>query len=125
VDISEYMLAALRKRLAESGGRLQVTFQQADVVCLPYPANYFDIAVAVHLFYFIPHWRRAVDELLRVVTPEGPIIFMHTGMGMEVPSLNERYKEICAEHGCAIEPVGAASTREVVEYVEEKGCSTE
>jgi ubiquinone/menaquinone biosynthesis C-methylase UbiE len=122
VDISGEMLGVLKERLAESGGHLPVTFRQGDAARLPYPANYFNIAVVVHLFYFIEKWRVAADELLRVVCPGGPIILMHTGMGMEVPSLNERYKEICAEHGCVIRPVGAVSTGEVVDYFGERGC---
>jgi ubiquinone/menaquinone biosynthesis C-methylase UbiE len=125
VDISAGMLGVLQKRLAEQGGRLPISFQQVDAVCLPFPVNHFDMAVVVHLFYFIAQWRKAVDELLRVLKPKGPLILMHTGTGMEVPSLNERYKEICAEHGCVIESVGAASTREVVEYLSERGCSVD
>lgn len=122
VDISGRMLAVLRKRMAESGRALPLAFGQADAASLPFPAGCFDIAVAVHLFYFIGQWKMAVDELLRVVRPGGPLILMHTGMGMEVPSLNTRYKEICAENGCVIEPVGAASTREVVDHLSLRGC---
>jgi hypothetical protein len=50
---------------------------------------------------------------------------MHTGMGAEVPFLNERYKKLCADQGCFIESVGVKSTLEVVDYFSEIGCSVE
>jgi hypothetical protein len=71
----------------------------------------------VHLFYFIPQWRRAVDEIVRVIRPSVPLVLMHTGMGAEVPFLNERYKALCAEQGYPIEARGVKSTGEVVDYL--------
>ena len=55
------------------------------------------------------------NEIVRVVRSGGPVFFMHTGMGAEVPFLNERYQALCAERGYPIEPVGVRSTGEVVD----------
>lgn len=104
---------------------LSISWLQADVTRLPYVDGCFDLAVATHLFYFIRDWRQAADELLRVVRPEGPIILMHTGNGMEIPKLNARYKALCAEMGCAIPTIGVQSTRELVAYYAGRGCKIE
>jgi ubiquinone/menaquinone biosynthesis C-methylase UbiE len=123
IDISQEMLAILEKRI--SGRPLRISYQEADATALPFPEAAFDIAVVVHLFYFIQKWRRAADEMLRVVTNSGPVVLMHTGMGTEISFLNDRYKELCAEHGCPIRPVGVRSTREVVGYFTSLGCRAE
>jgi SAM-dependent methyltransferase len=125
IDISPEMLAVLEKRVAEPEPGLSVGFQKASATDVPFPDASFDIGIAVHLFYFIRNWQRAADELLRVVKPTGPIVLMHTGTGMEVPSMNDRYKELCADLGCPAETVGVRSTREVVHYLEGLGCVAE
>jgi ubiquinone/menaquinone biosynthesis C-methylase UbiE len=125
VDISEKMLLVLKKRLAGSGRSWPVRFQKADVTELPFSDGAFDIVIAVHLFYFIRQWRKAAEEALRVVRDGGPVVLIHTGMGTEIPFLNERYKELCAEQGCSIEGIGVKSTREVVDYFGELGCWVE
>jgi ubiquinone/menaquinone biosynthesis C-methylase UbiE len=111
VDVSREMLSLLRARSAG------VACQQANVTQLPFADATFDWAIAVHLFYFIPQWRQAVDEVVRVIGEDGLLVLMHTGMGTEVPRLNDRYKALCAEQGCPVEPRGVKSTREVVDYL--------
>jgi ubiquinone/menaquinone biosynthesis C-methylase UbiE len=119
VDISETMLKILAKKLKDLGGDFHVNYEQADVTNLPYNDGYFAIAVAVHLFYFIRDWRRAADEIVRVTS--GPVILMHTGTGGEIPLVNKRYKEICAELGCRIKALGSESTKEVANHYEKQG----
>ncbi len=121
VDISGEMLA----RLARSSQTLPISCHKANVTKLPFHDAAFDVAIATHLFYFIQEWKRAVDEILRVLKSAGALILMHTGTGMEVPFLNQRYKELCAEQGCQIESIGVNSTRQVVEYCENSGHKAE
>lgn len=125
VDISAEMLALLNKRLRRPKRSWRMRIQQADVTHLPFPDAAFDMAIAVHLFYFIQEWQKAADEILRVVDAAGPVVLMHTGTGLEIPSLNGRYKELCAEQGCVIREIGVKSTREVVDYVQDTGCQVE
>ena len=116
VDVSDDMLSVLSRRLAEADRRLPIEAGKGDVTRLAFPDGAFDMAVVVHVFYFIADWRRAADEIARVVRPGGAIVLMHTGTGMEVPALNERYKQLCAGRGCPIRPVGVAGTQEVISY---------
>lgn len=125
MDISEEMLAILKHRLAQPKEPLQISVQKADMTELQFSDAAFDMVVAVHLFWFIEEWRKAVDEILRVVRSGNPVVLMHTGMGAEIPFLNNRYKELCAEQGHPIKPVGVKSTMEVIDYVTKLGCYVE
>jgi ubiquinone/menaquinone biosynthesis C-methylase UbiE len=125
VDISGSMLMVLRQRLQGEQPTMEVSFQKASVTDLPFEDSRFDLAVAVHLFYFIKNWIRAADEILRVVRGKGPVILMHTGFGTEVPALNDRYKELCLELGCRIEAAGVSTTSAVVDYYRSRGCEVE
>lgn len=122
VDISQDMLALLQNRLAHAKDPLRISYQQADVTKLPFPDTAFDMAIAVHLFYFIREWKKAADEVLRVVKHGCPIVLMHTGTGAEIPFLNERYKELSVEQGFSIKEIGVKSTAEVVGYFRSLGC---
>ena len=122
-DISDEMMAVLQARLADRP--FDIALRKADATDLPFSDGSFDLAVAVHLFYHIKDWRKAADELLRAVRPGGALLLMHTGMGMEVPFLNDRYKQLCAEHGCESEMVGVRSTSEVIAYLKERGFDVE
>lgn len=125
LDISENMLNLLRERLKHSEKSLAVFFQKADVLESPFPDSSFDMAITVHLFYFIPWWQKAVDEIFRVLKDGSPLILMHTGTGMEVPEINERYREMCAGQGYPIPDIGVKSNLAVVDYCESLGHKTE
>jgi ubiquinone/menaquinone biosynthesis C-methylase UbiE len=125
VDISEEMMKLLEKRLSQSERPVQMSFHKADVLDLPFLTGSFDIVIAVHLFYFIREWRKAVDEILRVLKEGNPLVLMHTGTGSELPFLNERYRELCSELGYSIESIGVKSTKEVVSYLGSLGCRVE
>lgn len=125
VDISDKMLAVLQEKLAGSGQSLQISFRKADVLKLPFPDEAFNMAVVVHLFHQIKEWKRAVNEVFRVLRFDAPLVLMQTGVGAEIPFLNDRYMEICAGQGFPIEYIGVKSTRELVGYCESLGCSVE
>jgi ubiquinone/menaquinone biosynthesis C-methylase UbiE len=125
VDISGRMLAVLQGKLAGSGQSLQILFRKADVLKLPFPDEAFSMAVVVHLFHQIEEWKRAVNEVFRVLGLDAPLVLMQTGVGAEIPFLNDRYMELCAEQGFPVEYVGVKSTRELVGYCESLGCSAE
>lgn len=122
-DISDEMMHVLRTTLEDRP--LDITLRKADVTDLPFADGEFDLALAVHLFYHIKDWRKAAHEIMRVVRPAGAFLMMHTGMGLEVPFLNDRYKQLCADQGCPSDMVGVKSTSEVVACLKEKGLCVE
>ena len=125
IDVSVAMLGILAGRLAAQDIPLSIPCLTADVQRLPFASERFDIVVAVHLFYFIRGWKQAVDDLLHMLRTGRPLVLMHTGMGMEIPFVNARYKALCAEQGHRITSLGVSSTQEVVEYLVELGCAVE
>jgi len=125
VDIAAQMLAVLQQRIAHAAPPIRLTVHGADVCALPFRADVFDLVIAVHLFYFIPAWQQAVQELLRVVRVAGPLVLMHTGMGKEIPVVNGRYKALCAAEGFPLQAVGVQSTSEVVAYCRTLSCRVE
>ncbi|GAI45199.1 unnamed protein product, partial [marine sediment metagenome] len=114
VDISDEMLEFLNERLLQMKQPLPISSHKMDVLKLPFPDAVFDIAIAVHLLYFIQQWKKAVSEILRVLKEHSPLVLMHTGTGAEIPSLNSRYKELCAEQGYLIKDIGVKSNSEVI-----------
>lgn len=122
LDISPNMLDILAQRLRDLQPDLPVSFRTGDATTLPFSDGSFDMAIAVHLFYFIPDWRRAMRELLRTVRKDGPIVLMHTGHGAEVPLVNERYEAFCVVEGCAWRFPGARGSSDVLEYAATLGC---
>ncbi len=125
VDISRAMLQALSNRISRNSPRPPPVAAQADIVRLPFSDEQFDMAVVAHVFYFVGQWRKAAEEILRVVRRGRPVILIHTGTGMEIPFLNERYKELCAGMGCPIRVPGAEHTKEVTEYYRSRDCTLE
>ena len=124
-DISENMLAVLENRLAGCEPRPDITYLAADTTDLPFPDSAFDMMVVVHHFYFIPEWKQAVGEILRVTRPGAPVVLMHTGTGEEIPFLNDRYRQLCGTFGHPIGALGVGGTAEVVDYFTSLGCHAE
>ena len=125
LDISEEMLGVCVAQGQSLGTSLSLRCVRADATRLPFSPSAFDLCVAVHLFYFIPDWRGAVREMLRALQPVGALVLLHTGSGVEVPRLNERYQELALELGYVFPTYGVRSTREVVDYAASLGCAVE
>ena len=125
LDISKEMLSVCVAQSHQSGYNDRLHCMRADTTRLPFPKSAFDLCVAVHLFYFIPEWRGALREMLRVLKPDGALVLLHTGFGTEVPSLNVRYQELAQELGYIFPTYGVRSTKEVLEYAVLLGCSVD
>lgn len=106
VDISGEMLKKLAVKLSRRRPPLPVTFQQADVTALPFSDATFDIAVAVHVFHLIRDWKKALSEVFRILQPDAPLVLIFTGNGDEVPTIKDRYREICAASGHSASHIG-------------------
>lgn len=122
IDISNQMIEILKKKISNQSS-LDIKCQVADTTDIPFSPDSFDISVVVHLFYFIKHWEKAADEIVRVV--KGPIVVLHTGMGQEIPFLNQKYKDICRDLNSPIINVGVDSTNEVFDYLKRTNCDIE
>jgi ubiquinone/menaquinone biosynthesis C-methylase UbiE len=63
--------------LARAGIRVQLVTAPAEA--LPYPDGMFDVVVAVSTFEFVTDARLAINELARVLTPDGRVIVVTPG----------------------------------------------
>jgi len=121
VDISEAMLARLRRR--RSGlpvGRVQAI--RADATCLPFADGSFDLAYWVHVLHLIPRWKTAVDETLRVTRPGGVLLNLRTAGEREPPGLEDEYHRILRAAGYRRPRVGVHQRETLLRYLEQRGC---
>lgn len=72
VDASERLGQVARERASAEG--LELTFQAADALALPFADGTFDLALSVFGVIFAAPAERAAAELLRVVRPSGRIV---------------------------------------------------
>jgi ubiquinone/menaquinone biosynthesis C-methylase UbiE len=71
VDVSKGMLHAARKRIKDR----RVRWERQDITKLPYPDRSFDVAVCTWTLETLADPRQAVQELLRVITDDGFVIY--------------------------------------------------
>ena len=61
-----------RAKSADSQNRYR--FLEGDAYCLPFPDEKFDVIISIGIFQAIEHSQRVVDELVRVLRPNGLLI---------------------------------------------------
>ena len=120
IDISTSMLARL---IAKSGGRAPFPVALGDATAIPFREDVFGGALCVHVLHLIPDWRRAFDEVIRVLA-SGGVVLVDVGGGID------------DELGVVDEHFGAAAGRtfderpgltrgrlpELEEYAADAGC---
>ncbi|MBN1583405.1 MAG: class I SAM-dependent methyltransferase [Anaerolineae bacterium] len=77
LDISSGMLGKARQRLAEfvdTEGANNCTLFLGDADRLPFGDEYFDAVVCLETLEFTPDPRRTIDELMRVLGPDGVLL---------------------------------------------------
>ncbi|HOA25833.1 MAG TPA: class I SAM-dependent methyltransferase, partial [Aggregatilineales bacterium] len=70
LDLSRPMMERLRSKQQDE----RVFLVQGDACRLPYPAATFHATIAVHVFHLIRDWRTVVNEIARVLRPDGRLI---------------------------------------------------
>lgn len=81
VDPSELMtrMAASRNSDLVRSGQVRVVHASADN--LPFEDNFFDRAMAVHVLYFWRDLAKPLEELARVLKPEGVLVLLFRSQG--------------------------------------------
>ncbi|MFN3265561.1 MAG: class I SAM-dependent methyltransferase [Deinococcales bacterium] len=69
VDIDPEMMSAFRSKFA--GVSRRVSLVNADAQDLPFHDNSFQAVIAVHVWHLVPDLTSALDEAVRVLTPNG------------------------------------------------------
>lgn len=77
-DFSEEQVARARRRL---GASTAVDIRQVDATAMPYETGSFDVVMEIGILHHIPGWRRAVQEVARVLRPGGVFCFAEPTKG--------------------------------------------
>jgi phosphatidylethanolamine/phosphatidyl-N-methylethanolamine N-methyltransferase len=77
IDLSADMLARARARVAADGMATVEALLELDAEATGFADGEFDIAVAMFVASVVPHPRRLLAELRRVVRPSGHILFVN------------------------------------------------
>ena len=64
---------------------------QADAQTLPFADNSFDVVMANHMLYHVPHIEQAIVEIRRILRPEGTLIAATNSINT-MPQFYELYK---------------------------------
>ncbi len=92
-DISEGMLETARKTLGE-----EFSYMLIDAQSIPFKQAYFDAVVANHVLFYVPHIEKVMQEMHRVLKPEGIGYFSAYGRRhmMEIQELVKEFDDrIC------------------------------
>lgn len=129
VDISPRMIERLRANLARQQAAEPehawgtLTLEMADMTALPFEDGSFDAAVGVHVLHLVPEWRKALDEVLRVIRDGGALLIgqdVHSGSSPN-GMLQDQWRDIITRLGHAPATVGARGFQAIVDDLRERG----
>ncbi|MGZ6322377.1 MAG: class I SAM-dependent methyltransferase [Ktedonobacterales bacterium] len=132
VDISQLMVERLQEKYTamqaaeplRPWGALDVVM--TDMSALPFSDNSFDAAVAVHVFHLVSSWRRALDEVLRVVKAGGSFLLGQDVRTLEAHNrIHDKWEEIVEQLGYIPSTVGAQGYNTVVAELRDRGVTVE
>ena len=70
IDLDEKMIKIAQKRNTDTS----ITFKVMNAAQLDFPNNYFDVVFDFGIIHHIPNWKDCIQELKRVLKPNGKII---------------------------------------------------
>jgi len=101
-DISPLMLEQMRLKLRQEAWLAgQATLIEADAAALPLDSGSFDVALTAHLLHLLPDWRRAIDEIVRVVRPSGCYVHANDNAGQVRTAFGQAWRRLAQARGLA------------------------
>ena len=121
VDISGSMVARL---VTKAGGRTPFPIALGDATALPFRDDAFGGALCVHVLHLIAEWRRAFDELLRVLG-SGSVILVDVGGGTRdaLEEVEERFGAAAGRNSSERPGLTWSRLPELEEHAAEAGCA--
>ena len=83
IDISRNMMQKLREKSATN----RIDLFEGDVAKLPFADNSIDVCLSVHVFHLIPDMASCMQEINRVLKPDGVILYAGGPFGDAFPDL--------------------------------------
>jgi ubiquinone/menaquinone biosynthesis C-methylase UbiE len=129
IDLSREMMDKLRAKFAGQVGDLASALRLAlsDASALPFPAETFDVELAVHVFHLIAPWRQAIGEMRRVLRPGGLVLHStHTRAPQSANViLRNKWHELVEARGQRWKRPGAPNREAVTAEFQSLGASLE
>lgn len=102
VDLAPAMLSQLARKMAEYGpmpGACRLV--RADIAALPFAADTFDAALVASVLYLVPDWRAVIDDVRRVLRPDGALLFVaeRSASSPALERFDARWREIVETTG--------------------------
>jgi ubiquinone/menaquinone biosynthesis C-methylase UbiE len=125
VDLSLPMLERYRAKAA-AAGLPPPRVLRADAGRLPFRDAGVDVVLEVHVLHLVPDWRRALDEVRRVLAPGGMLLHAgggayERGSGSPRDQVIGRFDELAFADDRTPKVVGAASRRQVLDALAAMG----
>jgi SAM-dependent methyltransferase len=105
MDLSVPMLERLSEKAMSEG--VTIPLVAADVVRLPFADDAFDGVVMRHVLHLVAEWRAALDEVVRVMRPEGTFAVSITDYTGLYHALQERFLHAAGDLPVAVGEPGA------------------
>lgn len=91
MDFSDEMIKLSRHNLAEYVKKKQLRFSKGDLnKKLPFQDNSFDGVICIRVIKYVKNWRKAIDEISRVIKPNGVFILEYPNF-YSIQSLSRFY----------------------------------
>jgi SAM-dependent methyltransferase len=101
-DVSTEMLRLLLEKRRALPAPAPLYAVRADAHHLPFPAAAFDAGLLVHILHLVGDWAAALEELIRVVRPGGPLLLgLDEGDPGAYRAIDARWQELIEEAGGA------------------------
>lgn len=114
-DVSPAMLGRL---VQNAGGRQPFPLVVANTTRLPLPASSLGAVVASHVLHLVSSWTDAVDEVTRVLTPQG-VLIADFGGGTPM-AWSDACDERLQRHGVYRRRPGVSDPDEVARYLADR-----
>jgi len=116
-DISPGMLGAFRSKLRAEPWLLgQVELFEGDAETLPLPPASVDVALTAHLLHLVPDWRRALDEIRRVVRPGGYYVQCSDDAGAIHVAFRNEWNRLSEQRGVQAKPPVAPGPSQILAH---------
>jgi ubiquinone/menaquinone biosynthesis C-methylase UbiE len=113
VDLSEAMIAQAKQRAHRQGLADRIQFRVADLACLPFEDDSFDIVIGESILIPLPgDKKRALVEMVRVVRPGGRIGINESTVDPLAPP---EFMALLAEHPAIHGPLTPQALRDLFE----------
>ena len=125
VDLSRLMMQRIAAKLPP--GSPAPNLSQADAERLPLAGQAFEVVIAVHVFHLIAGWRQAIQEVRRVLRPDGRLLAGYDWRSPDAPMerLHEQWRQIIREHTQGFEHPGVQDFEQFKDYLLQTGAHYE